>query len=88
MKKKISLDEIEIGVPKRVDEPVDVIRKGKVNYFDDDKGYGFITDEATRDSIFVHVNGLIDPVRVNDKVTFEVERSAKGLRAFNVQLAR
>ena len=59
--KKITfnLEDIEIGVPKRAEvDPADLIRRGIVTFFNDSKGYGFIRDEKTQESIFVHVNGL------------------------------
>ena len=85
-KKKISKEEIEIGVPKR--EKADPLRKGKVSFFDDAKGFGFIIDRETDERIFVHINSLETLVKVNDKVTFEVEKGPKGLVAVNVQLVK
>ncbi len=80
----VNLADIEIGVPKR--EKEDVVRKGKVNYFNDEKGYGFIIDQSSGDSIFVHANGLTEPIKVGNRVTFEVERGAKGLNAIYVKV--
>lgn len=86
-KKEIDVDSIEIGVSKAVETEDDGGgRKGKVTFFNDSKGYGFIKDEQTQDSIFVHVNGCIDQIQENDKVTFETEKTAKGLSAIEVKL--
>lgn len=85
-RKKIKKEDIELGVPKR--EKVDPIRKGKVSYFDDAKGFGFIIDRETDQRIFVHVNALEEPIKVNDKVTFEIENGQKGPVAVNVQLVK
>jgi cold shock CspA family protein len=86
--KKVKLEDIEIGVPKQQDiDPADLIRKGTITFFNESKGYGFIKDMVTQESIFVHMNGLKDPVSENSKVIFEVEMGPKGANAFNVKLA-
>jgi cold shock CspA family protein len=85
-KKKVNKDDIEIGVPKR--EKEDPVRKGKVSFFDDSKGFGFIIDRESDERIFVHINSLDEPVKVNDKVTFEIEKGPKGPVAVNVQLVK
>jgi cold shock CspA family protein len=86
-KKKIIASNIEIGVPKREDEPQVTGRQGKITYFNDAKGYGFIKDLMTQENVFVHINGLLDPVKENDNVTFEVERGMKGMNAVRVKKA-
>lgn len=83
-KRKVKASDIEIGVPKR--EQVDPIRKGKVSFFDDTKGFGFIIDRDTDERVFVHINSLDGPIRENDKVTFEIENGPKGPVAVNVHL--
>ncbi len=86
--KKIKLEDIEIGVPiqQKID-PADLIRKGTVTFFNESKGYGFIKDQQTQESIFVHINGLKDKITENSKVTFEVEMGHKGPNAVNVKIA-
>lgn len=59
---------------------------GKVKFFNESKGYGFITDAETQKEYFVHISGLIDEVRENDEVTFELKEGKKGLNATNVKL--
>jgi len=66
-------------------EKEEVIRKGILTTFNDSKGYGFILDRDTKESIFVHMNSFLEPIKQNDVVTFEVERSPKGLNAVNVK---
>ncbi|MFO7923156.1 MAG: cold shock domain-containing protein [Bacteroidales bacterium] len=86
-KKVIKAEDIEIGVAKREDpDPADLIRKGTVTFFNDSKGYGFIKDHETQESIFVHVNGLTEPVNEGDKVIFETEMGQRGLNAVRVSL--
>lgn len=89
-KNKVSVkqEDIQVSVPKNAGPKMDVIRKGIVTFFNDSKGYGFIKDSETQESVFVHINGLIDPIKENNKVTFEVEMGHKGPNAVRVKLAR
>jgi cold shock CspA family protein len=85
----INAEDIEIGVPKHEPaNPEDLIRKGIVTFFNDGKGYGFIKDLETQESIFVHINSLTEPIKENNKVIFEVEMGPKGANAVNVKLAK
>ncbi len=85
---KINAEDIEIGVPKQAAlDPADLIRKGIVTFFNESKGYGFIKDKETQESVFVHVNSLLEPVKEQSKVTFEVEMGPKGANAVNVKLS-
>jgi cold shock CspA family protein len=85
-KKKFKAEDIVIGVPPRDDTPYDPIRKGQVKFFNEEKGYGFIIDSETKDSIFVHANNTKHQLRENDKVVFEVEMGPKGPNAVNVKM--
>lgn len=88
-KKEINEEDIVIGVPKKVEEePEDTLRKGKVTFFNTSKGYGFIKDINNQESIFVHMNGLIDQITENDMVSFEVEMGMKGPNAVQVKLIK
>jgi len=84
-KTKVNADSIEIGVPKREKEATPSVRKGRVEFFNDSKGFGFIKELETQEKFFVHVNGLIDEIRENDVVTFELERGFKGMNAVRVK---
>jgi cold shock CspA family protein len=87
-RKKINLEDIQIGVPRQAPaDPADAIRKGTVTFFNESKGYGFIKDQVTQESVFVHANGLINQVKENSKVTYEVEMGPKGPNAVRVKLA-
>ncbi len=86
-KKKIIASNIEIGVPKREDEPEAAARQGKISYWNDSKGYGFIKDLITQENVFVHINGTLEAVKEGDTVTFEVERGQKGMNAVGVKKA-
>lgn len=81
----IELEDIQIGVAKQEDIVQEVERQGIVTFFNSSKGYGFIRDLQSQDSIFVHINSLIDAVGENDKVTFEVTMTPKGANAIQVK---
>jgi|TARA_B110000305_G_C19427713_1_gene634530 CspA family cold shock protein len=59
---------------------------GTVKFFNDSKGFGFITPEDGSKDVFVHVNGLIDEINEGDKVSYDVEESPKGLNATGVKV--
>ncbi|MEX0811410.1 MAG: cold shock domain-containing protein [Chitinophagales bacterium] len=63
------------------------MRNGIVKFFNESKGYGFIKDVEEDKEYFVHVSGLIDEVKENDEVSFELQEGRKGLNAVNVKLA-
>jgi len=63
------------------------MQEGTVKFFNDTKGFGFITPANGGQDIFVHVSGLVNDVRDNDKVTYEVQSGKKGLNAINVRVA-
>ena len=85
-RKEIKAENIEIGVPKRTDEPVSASREGRVVFFNDSKGYGFIKETGTEEKFFVHVNGLLEEIKENDLVEFELERGMKGMNAVQVKI--
>lgn len=85
-KKVIKEEDIEVSVRKQEPgKPEDLIRKGKVTFFNTSKGYGFIKDLTTQESIFVHIKSMLDPINEGDKVTFEVEMGPKGPNAVRVK---
>lgn len=61
------------------------MQEGTVKFFNGTKGFGFISPSNGGPDIFVHVSGLNDEIRENDKVSFEVENGKKGLNAVNVK---
>ena len=84
-KKKINAKSIEISVPRREDIEYDPIRKGKIDFFNSEKGFGFIKENDTNEKYFVHVSSLTEEVVENDKVSFELEQGMKGLNAVRVK---
>ena len=65
--------------------PEDLVKTGIVTFFNDTKAYGFIKESITGDSIFVHASGLLEPIKNNDKVSFEIEKTFKGDGAVKVK---
>ena len=83
-KKVIKASDIEIGVPKKIDEGPQIL-EGKVAFFDHSKGFGFIMDFMSQEKYFVHIGGCIDEITEGDKVTYELERGMKGMNAVRVK---
>lgn len=82
-RKEINLEDIRLGAAPIA--PEDPIRRGIVAFFNDAKGYGFITDDITRENVFVHSSQLLQPIKEKDRVTFERERTPKGYSAIKVK---
>jgi len=62
------------------------MNEGTVKFFNVTKGFGFITPQGGGQDVFVHTSGLIDEIRENDKVNYEVENGRKGVNAVNVKV--
>jgi|TARA_R110002012_G_scaffold25079_1_gene83262 cold shock CspA family protein len=86
-KVKVDAESIVLGIPKKEesDEEVDPTRKGRVEFFNDSKGYGFIKDTETQEKFFVHINGCLEEIKENNMVQFELERGQKGMNAVRVK---
>jgi len=85
-KKTFRAEDMVTGVPKLEERaPEELIRTGVVTFFNDTKGFGFIKDTQTQESVFIHINQLSERITENDKVNFEVEMGPKGPNAVNVK---
>lgn len=85
-KKIIKAENIVIGVPTREAEPeMDPIRQGVVEFFNDEKGFGFIKENETNEKYFVHISSTTEEIVENDKVSFELEQGMKGINAVRVK---
>ncbi|WP_038528383.1 cold-shock protein [Formosa agariphila] len=62
------------------------MKNGTVKFFNESKGFGFITEEGSSNEYFVHVSGLIDSIEEGDSVEFELKEGKKGLNAINVKV--
>jgi cold shock protein len=58
---------------------------GKVKFFNERKGFGFIVVDETNEEIFIHVSGLIDRIKENDQVSFDITEDNRGKKAINVK---
>lgn len=80
---KVDSEDILISIPKR--EDVEILPLvGRVEHYNDDKGYGFIKDLEGIDKYFFHINNAPKAIAEGDKVTFELEKGLKGLNAVNI----
>ncbi|MCK5537132.1 MAG: cold shock domain-containing protein [Bacteroidales bacterium] len=62
------------------------MKKGTVKFFNETKGFGFITEDDTNEEHFVHSSGLLDSIKEGDTVEFELTQGKKGLNAVNVRV--
>lgn len=85
-KKKVKAENIEIGIPKKEEQEPDEL-KGRVDYYNHDRGYGFIKELNGNNKYFFHVNNTVDEVDEGHLVSFELEKSDRGLNAVNVKKA-
>jgi cold shock CspA family protein len=80
-------ENIELKITKNnAENTPDFVRKGVVTFFNESKGYGFIRDLESRQSVFVHANNLLDDVKENNVVVFELGKGPKGPTALKVKL--
>lgn len=86
-KKETDLESIEISVPRKEASDDDGRRVGRLNFMNESKGFGFITESGSGDSIFVHVSEFKEDIREGDTVSYEVGKGQKGPAAFNVTKA-
>jgi CspA family cold shock protein len=64
------------------------MKTGTVKFFDETKGFGFITEDGSGQDYFVHISGLIDEVNEGDKVSFELKQGKKGINAVDVKVEK
>lgn len=83
----INSEDIAVSVRKQADmEPEDVVRTGVVTFFNESKGYGFIKDQQTQESVFVHASAVAGALKEGDRVSFEAEMGPKGPTAVRVKV--
>lgn len=84
-KHEINIDDIQLGA---APIPEEEIRKTGIITFFSDKGYGFITEDKSKENVFFHTNNCTELVKKGNKVSFEKERSPKGFSAIDIQLVK
>ncbi|NRA13111.1 MAG: cold shock domain-containing protein [Crocinitomicaceae bacterium] len=87
-KKVIKAENIEIGVPKKEDVVYDPVHHGRVSFFEHSKGYGFIKENDSQESYFVHINNCNDEITEGNQVSYELEKGPKGMVAVKVSLEK
>ncbi len=85
-KRKIKIENIAVSTPKKEDME-DPILNGRVEYFNSDKGYGFIKHTGSTDKYFFHISSAPASITDGNMVTFELERGQKGMNAVRITLA-
>ncbi len=84
-KEEIKLEEIVISTPKKEkEEPI--THRGRIEFFNESKGFGFIKDLSGVEKYFFHINNVLTDIAENNIVTFDLERGLKGMNAINVAL--
>ena len=85
----VDVENIDISIPRQRDiSSEDHVQVGIITLFKTDRGFGFIKNPQTQQSYFFHIKSLIDPVKENNKVSFETEKGPKGPSAINIRLFR
>ncbi len=83
---EIKAESIQVGIPKAEFRVNNKIRTGRLKTYEESKGFGFINDAESGDSIFVHVNDCEGTLKLGCRVEFETEKGLKGLKAINVKV--
>lgn len=84
-KTEIDVSQIEISVPKQKDEEQQPLT-GRIEHFNDSKGYGFIKDDDGGEQYFFHISSAPATITEGDRVTFEIERGTRGLAAVRISI--
>ena len=82
----VNLESIEIATPKKVEE--DPTQHGRVEFFNDEKGFGFIKDKNSTNKYFFHISNAPAGIKIGDNVTYELERGRKDMMAVNIQITK
>ena len=85
---EIEIEEIEISIPKKEEVDEDQPLTGRVEFFDEKKGFGFIKDQASVNKYFFHISNSEPDIKENNQVTFKLERNSKGLSAIEVKIIK
>jgi CspA family cold shock protein len=65
---------------------INKMKEGTVKFFNNSKGFGFISPSDSREDVFVHQSGLVDTIKENDRVSYDLQEGKKGMNAVNVKL--
>lgn len=87
-KVSVDLDEIEISTPKKTESDEVLEQTGRIEYYDESKGYGFIKDKMTVNKYFFHKSNAAEGIKENNIVSFRLERGPKGMNAVDVKIVK
>jgi len=86
-KKEVKVEDIQISVPRKTETDEVVTYKGRIEFFNQDKGYGFIRIPDTKDKYFFHIsNNPIDNITEGKTVDFELKRGPRGMEVVNMKI--
>ena len=83
-KEEIDINSIEVSVPKKSDEEIEKTFKGRVEHFNDSKGFGFIKDLGSISKYFFHISEVNGDIKEGDKVVFELAKGTRGMNAVRI----
>jgi cold shock CspA family protein len=83
--RSINLEDIQLGAAPEMSLTEEAVHTGVLESFNQEKGYGFIRDSKTKDTVFVHQNNMVGPLNRGERVSFEIEQTPKGPGAINVK---
>lgn len=78
LRTELKLEDIQLGARIETEEEASALPTGRVTYYNDEKGYGFIKHQVTKESLFFHVDNVNGKVQVGDMVAFQVGAGSKG----------
>lgn len=85
VKTSVNIEDIQISVPKKTEEAEPMAYKGRVEHFNQEKGYGFIKDINSTEKYFFHISDSPADIKENDIVSFELEKGKRGMNAVNIK---
>lgn len=86
-REEIDASEISISVPRQEDIEVEPL-KGRIEYFNDSKGYGFVKDSDSGEKYFFHISAAPANIAERDMVTYELERGTRGMNAVRITIIK
>jgi cold shock CspA family protein len=87
-KKEIDAENIAVSTPKKEEQEEEVVQNGRVEYFNPDKGYGFIKNTDSMEKYFFHISNAPANIAEGNMVAFELERGERGLNAVRIVLTQ
>lgn len=86
-KHQVAAEDIAVSIPKKEETEVEPL-KGRVSYFNMDKGYGFITETGSVNKYFFHIKNTPERIAEGNMVTFELERGQRGMNAVRIEFVK